>query len=641
MAELARVGNWVGELTATTGTGDIELGGALNGFTTFSSMGDGEVYYALVEGDDREAGKGTLVGTVLQRTDIYSTLVDGVYNEVDPQPIELEGLANIFCTFNERAFRELNQEALTVFYDNTISGASSTNVGEALDELFSAPGAREFYKIKIEVAAGQSLLLLESSFESIILIVDGVVKQETSGDYSVDYGNRSVILAEPLTGSEKVEAWVNQVEFIPVDFKMQDATDAELNGGSNLDPLGYSWDASNGGMGSQGGLELTPAFDSFPVTVYANKLDIDGKEPPVEYFNGAEVDIYLDGAFAYTKTIAVESYIPVVDFPENYVWLITWDGLVFQAYQSIKFVPTNVEEIPLQDGDAWVYNSSEQMFKPTQIGSTTNITNGIGSISIDSDGNISSSSKSIFAETEEDGDLSCLLGNGGGLYIISGTENPFGTGVADSGGFIRLKAGDSKADDGGAIILQAGDCVHENSRAGSVTFEAGSGQYGVNVDGGSATIQAGKSDSGEGGSAFLKGGSNSSSSENAGSVYIESGSNSDDASRSGSVFISGGGNNRGQIILGRDISYIKAGTELNMEEATIKGGEATFDTLRSDTLGTDTYDLPIDAPSAGQVMVAQSSSETAWVTPDASVPTVVVTEFPASPDANTLYIKVV
>jgi len=158
------------------------------------------------------------------------------------------------------------------------------------------------------------------------------------------------------------------------DFKMEDATDASLNVSSNLDPLGYSWDASNGGMGNQGGLELTPAFDSFPVTVYANKLDIDGKEPPVEYFNGAEVDIYLDGTFAYTKTIAVESYVPVVDFPEDIVWLITWDGLVFQSYQSIKFVPTNVVEIPLQEGDTWVYNESEGKFKPTPAVPTVVVT---------------------------------------------------------------------------------------------------------------------------------------------------------------------------------------------------------------------------------------------------------------------------
>ncbi len=211
MAELARVGNWVGELTATTGTGNIELGGALNGFTTFSSMGDGEVYYALVEGNDREAGKGTLIGTVLQRTDIYSTLVDGVYNEVDPQPIELEGLANIFCTFNERAFRELNQTALTVSYDNSVSGASSTNVGDALNELFNAPGAREFKKIPIPVEAGQTLIFIEPAFNAVILVINGVVKLETNFEYSIDLANRTILLASPLVGDEIVEVWLNEL----------------------------------------------------------------------------------------------------------------------------------------------------------------------------------------------------------------------------------------------------------------------------------------------------------------------------------------------------------------------------------------------------------------------------------------------
>ena len=140
MAELARVGNWVGELTTTLGIGDIDLGGALDGFAKFSSIGDGEVYYAIVEGNDREAGKGIITGSVLQRIDVYSTLVDGSYDEDSPQPIDLKGLANVFCTFNERAFRELNQTALTTSYDNSISGAASDNVGEALDQLFESAG---------------------------------------------------------------------------------------------------------------------------------------------------------------------------------------------------------------------------------------------------------------------------------------------------------------------------------------------------------------------------------------------------------------------------------------------------------------------------------------------------------------------
>jgi len=441
------------------------------------------------------------------------------------------------------------------------------------------------------------------------------------------------LTGESFTPEEGYKVWNTEKSTPAFDFKMEDATDAERytvissrtwQHGGTPNVEGAEGDVLNAGGGK----------------IYLSPLDIDGIFTDFALLDGATANIYYDDVLEFPN--AVISYDDSAAVSN--IHQLSWAGIdATRTGYTLKIESSALGESsqPLVDGDAWVYNESEGLFRPTQIGSPTSIANGIGSISIDSDGNISSSSKSILVDTEEDGDLACLLGNGGGLFIISGTENPFGTGVADSGGIIRLKAGDSKADDGGAIILQAGDCVHEDSRAGSVTFEAGSGQYGVNVDGGSATIQAGQSDSGQGGSAFLKGGSNSSSSENAGSVYIESGSNSDDANRSGSVFISGGGNNRGQIILGRDISYIKAGTELNMEEAVIKGGEATFDTLRSDTLGTDTYDLPIDAPSAGQVMVAQSSSETAWVTPDASVPTVVVTEFPASPDANTLYIKVV
>jgi len=104
MSNPGSVGNWVGETTTTVGTGDIALGGALSGFTTFASIGETLIWYGIADGEDREAGLGTLSGNTLQRTTVYSTLVSGIYADNSPAPIALSGLAQVFSTFNKTAF---------------------------------------------------------------------------------------------------------------------------------------------------------------------------------------------------------------------------------------------------------------------------------------------------------------------------------------------------------------------------------------------------------------------------------------------------------------------------------------------------------------------------------------------------------
>lgn len=105
---MANVGNWVGELSFTTGVGPASLGGAIAGFTTFASIGETNFWYAIVDGDNREAGEGTLSGGVLTRDIIYATLENGVYNDNSPTAISLSGQASIFSTFNKTAFDQFN-----------------------------------------------------------------------------------------------------------------------------------------------------------------------------------------------------------------------------------------------------------------------------------------------------------------------------------------------------------------------------------------------------------------------------------------------------------------------------------------------------------------------------------------------------
>jgi hypothetical protein len=104
MANVGSVGNWVGEVTTTVGTGAVTLGGPIEGFTTFSSIGETIFWYAIVDGNNREAGLGTLSGNTFTRTNVYSTLTNNVYADNNPAPINLSGLAQIFSTFNKTAF---------------------------------------------------------------------------------------------------------------------------------------------------------------------------------------------------------------------------------------------------------------------------------------------------------------------------------------------------------------------------------------------------------------------------------------------------------------------------------------------------------------------------------------------------------
>lgn len=105
---MANVGNWIGELTFTTGTGPMTLAGQLPGFTTFDSISETEFWYAIIDGDNRESGIGDLSGGVLARTTVLATLNSGIFDDSAPSPLPLSGAAQVYCTFNRGAFDEFN-----------------------------------------------------------------------------------------------------------------------------------------------------------------------------------------------------------------------------------------------------------------------------------------------------------------------------------------------------------------------------------------------------------------------------------------------------------------------------------------------------------------------------------------------------
>lgn len=106
---MANVGNWTVEVCSTVGTGDLNLVGTDDGYARFrDSIPAGQVWYAIEDGNNREAGIGTFDGvSIITRDEVKVTLVNGVYNDSNPDPINLSGEASVGCTFNKSAYDEL------------------------------------------------------------------------------------------------------------------------------------------------------------------------------------------------------------------------------------------------------------------------------------------------------------------------------------------------------------------------------------------------------------------------------------------------------------------------------------------------------------------------------------------------------
>ena len=88
--------NWVAESTSTVGTGPILLSGALEGFTSFDSIGAGDVYYTIQDDLNKECGIATLADGKLTRKSIYASFIDGVYSSPGAT-LDLSGYAEVFC----------------------------------------------------------------------------------------------------------------------------------------------------------------------------------------------------------------------------------------------------------------------------------------------------------------------------------------------------------------------------------------------------------------------------------------------------------------------------------------------------------------------------------------------------------------
>lgn len=106
--------NGVKATTLTTGTGDVTLA-AVSGYVPFPlafSVGD-TIPYAIRNGQNWEWGVGTVqAGGVLERTEVVSTLVAGVFTVVAPARITLTGVSEVVCAITAEDYKALNDSLL-------------------------------------------------------------------------------------------------------------------------------------------------------------------------------------------------------------------------------------------------------------------------------------------------------------------------------------------------------------------------------------------------------------------------------------------------------------------------------------------------------------------------------------------------
>lgn len=98
---LIKIADWVAETTNTIGTGDVQLTGQIAGFSPFSEIGNGKVYYTIQEGFDKEVGIGTLdaSNSVLKRTQVIATIINNKYS-TNATPMNLNGFGEVYCTIS-------------------------------------------------------------------------------------------------------------------------------------------------------------------------------------------------------------------------------------------------------------------------------------------------------------------------------------------------------------------------------------------------------------------------------------------------------------------------------------------------------------------------------------------------------------
>ncbi len=175
---------------------------------------------------------------------------------------------------------------------------------------------------------------------------------------------------------EEGDTWVyneSEGKFKPTQIlaqgRLEDATDVELN--STATSILYRWGGVGGGVTDQGGTGvINYIIDGVSTRVVSvNGIDLDGNVMDAEALNGTTVGISIDGGDIEFATIIVELLVP--SFPTYY---LLWDNAEDYTDKLMILTIYGTGDIPLQEGDALVYNSTKQKFKPTPAVPTVVVT---------------------------------------------------------------------------------------------------------------------------------------------------------------------------------------------------------------------------------------------------------------------------
>ena len=152
------------ETTTTTGSGTVNLGGAVAGFVSISGVGNGNsTYYTLEEGNNFEVGIGTYTsaGNTLSRDEVYSS------SNSDDSKINLAGGASVFITYPaEKAVVETSGSYVGIGgidpeYQLAVSGTGSFNTVRWADGTTQTTAATD-----TTYTAGTGLTLVGTEFNT-------------------------------------------------------------------------------------------------------------------------------------------------------------------------------------------------------------------------------------------------------------------------------------------------------------------------------------------------------------------------------------------------------------------------------------------------------------------------------------------
>jgi hypothetical protein len=271
--------NRVREITTTTGTGDITLGGALAGCIRFvDAFAEGDtVTYVIEDGDNYEIGTGTLAsGNRLERTQVQESLADGVYHAGGGAPISLSGDARVYCAVTSQFLLSPDKTADSLLP----AGGAGVSVDGVLHETghMSAPGGGSFgAPLDISVPEGRALRLANPTIPA----VDFYAGEDRQGEVRAEAG---AFVVQSRSGNDVIlfadDGGVIALKNGPVEVE-----GILTAGGASIEKADFPTlllqdgnQATNGRIVASAGNILYQADQAGAVTGSYHRFDADGEE---------------------------------------------------------------------------------------------------------------------------------------------------------------------------------------------------------------------------------------------------------------------------------------------------------------------------------------------------------------------------